>query len=419
MHIRSRLQITLVAGVAAVLAFPLVAQQNRTTGPIARYDMRATTIAGATGRPGAGSMMNMMMGGGRSNTVQHELLLTLGSSLAPTGGAAHADHFVPQGAQMGKSLALVTPQPVVGTHEDRAQQELPGGRRPKGRMLLYWGCAEHAPAGQPVVIDFSKMAAGEMPAGLWSTTIPRDHGPTTANSRTYGEWPSQDGKYVKPESSLIGAHRVAGNYSPDMNFTLTKDFMAPLETHLTPVPNGSKVLGWNAVPTATGYIASMFGGTPSRNGEMGDMVMWSSSASREFGGGLSDWLTPAQVATLIRERTVLPPTTTSCPIPAEAIRDAGQFRAGTLTAFGPEESFAYPARPTDPHAVWNIQWTARIRHRSLTNWMDLPGMGEGYGRQSDKQPPKQQQPDCKPKKRGLGGLVGAISGLGGGNDPGC
>ena len=418
MTFKRTMRVALAASVCGLVVFPLNAQAPRTTGPIARYDMRAGTVSGAAaaGR-GAGAGMSMMFGGGRSDAVQHELLLRLGSSQAPDRGGPHADHYMPENARLGRSVALITPR------EERVQAEgFPEGRRPKGRMLIYWGCSDHAGPGQPVVIDFSRMAAGQMPQGLWSTTIIRDLGPTLANSRTFGQWPAEDGKFVKPDSSLPGPHRVAGNYAPEIAFTLSRDFMAALSSRLTPLPSGSKLLGWHGIPEATGYVASMFGGTMSGNGEMGDMVMWSSSYTRQFGGGLSDWISPGQVAALVRDRTVLPPSATSCAIPAEAIRDAGQFRTGTLTAFGPEESFAYPPRPVDPRAVWNLQWTARIRHRSTTSWMDMPGMGGDMGRGGrgyDEDQPR--QPACKPRRGGLGGMMGALGGLGGlgGGSTGC
>lgn len=404
-----------VSAAGIVAGLPLIAQQaphQATTGPIARYDMRAGTVSGQQmgGRP---SMAAMFGGGGGGANVQHELLLRLGSSQAPQGGGPKADHFIPEGMAMGRSLALTTPR------EERAPAEegFPQGQKPKGRMLIFWGCGEHAGPGQPVVIDFSKLAAGQMPQGLWTSAIPRDWGPSIENSRTFGRWPSEDGKYVKPDSSLPGAHRVAGNYSPPIAFTLAKDFMAPLSTQLSGLPSGAKLLGWNAVADATGYLAGMFGGTMGPDGQMGDMVMWSSSTTRQFGGGLGDWLSPGQVAGLVRERTVLAPSVTRCAIPAEAIKAAGQFRTGTLTAFGPQEDFAYPQRPADPRVTWNIAWTARMRHRSSTHWMDMPGM-EGMGRYGQQEQQDPRQPACKPR-RGLGGLMGGIGGVLGGGEPGC
>jgi hypothetical protein len=145
---------------------------------------------------------------------------------------------------------------------------------------------------------------------------------------------------------------------------------------------------------------------------MGDIVMWTSSANRQFGGGLSDWLSPGQVAGLVRDRTVLAPATTSCIVPAEVKRDTAGFAMGMLTAFGPEEDFAWPPRPADPKAAWNLEWTARIRHRSMTSWMDMAGMGgmSGMAGADDDAPRGSPPKDCK-RPRGLGGMLGgAITG---------
>jgi hypothetical protein len=191
---------------------------------------------------------------------------------------------------------------------------------------------------------------------------------------------------------------------------LTKDFMQPLSIRTMSLPSGASILRWTGIPEANGYLATVFGGKQGPDGrEMGDMVMWSSSATRQFGGGLGDWLTPGQVAGLVRDRTVLAPATTSCTVPAEVKRDAPDFRVGTLTGFGPMEDFSYPPRPADPKAAWKLEWTARIRHKSTTSWIDMAGMQMGMqgGGESS------QQPRCKPK-RGLGGMLGGTLGGGGG-----
>ena len=386
----------------ALIAVPVLAQRAPTSGPVARYDVRAGTITGF-GAMGSGMRAGLgMMFGGGGNAMQHELLLRLGSSQGPTKGAPKADHFMPPSAKLGKSVALVTPREERGPTD-----ELPGerdGQRPKGRILIFWGCGEHAPRGQPVVIDLAKLAIGQAPPGMWSSTIIRDWGPTLTNSKTFGRWPAEDGKYAKPDSSLLGPHRITGNYSPEIQFTATKDFMAPLKVTNTVNTSGSTLLSWNSVPDATGYHATLFGGKMAE-GQMGDMVMWSSSASRQFGGGLSDWLTPTQVAGLVRDKSVLPPSATTCTVPVEVRSAAPDFRVGSMTAFGPEEDFAFPPRPADARAPWNLQWTVRVRHRSTNSWMDMPGMGAA----AQGQP---ASPECKPK-RGLGGLLGGVI------KPGC
>jgi hypothetical protein len=405
MPVRHSLGLIAVFGAGVGLILPVLAQRPPTSGPVARYDVRAGTVSGFGAMGGGmGGAMSMMLGGGR-NQPQHELFLRLGSSRAPGQGAPKADHFMPAGAKLGKSVALVTP-----VEERGPRDELPGerdGRKPTGRILIFWGCGEHAPKGQPVVIDLAKIAAGQMPPGLWTTTVIRDWGPTKANSKTFGRWPAEDGKFAKPDTALPGAHRVAGNYSPEIAFTLAKDFMAPIKLTNAAQPSGATLLSWTAMPEATGYIATLFGGKQGPGGQMGDMVMWSSSAGRQFGGGLEDWLTTAQAAGLVRDRTLLAPATTTCLVPAEVRAAAPDFRMGRMTAFGPQEDFSYPPRPSDPKAAWNLEWTVRVRHRSTTSWMDMPGMPGMAGGQQ-----QQPKPDCRPKG-GLGGLLGGVL------KPGC
>jgi hypothetical protein len=151
--------VIVAASLAAVsaAALPLLAQQRPAGGPVARYDMRAGTVSGMASAMGAGGMMGMMLGGRGGNNVQHELYLRLGSSRAPDRGSPKADHFMPPNAKLGKSVALVTPR------EERVPDMMP--EKPKGRLLIFWGCGEHAPKGQPVVIDFARVAAGQVPPG--------------------------------------------------------------------------------------------------------------------------------------------------------------------------------------------------------------------------------------------------------------
>jgi len=381
---------------AGAIAIPLLAQQG--AGPVARYDMRAGTVSGMAGM-GGGGMMGAMLGGGRGGRIQHELYLRLGSSRGPDKGSAKADHFMPPAAKLGKSVALVTPR------EEREPDEMP--EKPKGRLLIFWGCGEHVAKGQPVVIDFSRVAAGQMPAGMPSAAVVRDWGPSLTNSRTFARWPAEDRKFVKPDSALPGAHRIVANYAPEIAFTLTKDFMPPLSVRTSSLPSGATLASWSGIADATGYLVGLFGGKQGPSGEMGDMVMWSSSSSRQFGGGLADWLSPSQVATLVRSRTVLAPATTNCTIPVEVIRAAPDFRVGTLTAFGPEENFVYPPRPANAKTPWSPEWTARIRHRSMTSWMQMRGMSMG-----GQEGAAGGQQECK-RKGGLGGMLGGALGGGG------
>lgn len=423
----------LVGGSAALIAVGSDAAQT-VTGPIARYDMRAGTTSGMGAMGGGGSGggigagMAMMFGGGGHGGPIHDLTLELGSNEAPNGGPAKGDHFMPAAARLGLSVPLETPQPVAGTVSEPSDKPTEHEfRRPQGRMLIFWGCGEHAPANQPVVIDFAKLAAGQIPPGLFTSTVPQDRWVHPGSSRTYGHWPnSRDHKALSADSSLIGAHKVSANYAPEMAFTLQKDFMAALAVSSSTTPAGAIQLQWNALPGATGYYASLIGGKGGGRGRGGgsdapqDIVWWTSAASREFGGGLQDWLSPGTVARLVDARTVMAPQTTTCTIPAEVHAAAPGFMMTTLIGYGPEERFAYPPRPADPRVPWHIAWEARIRHRSITSFIPgMPGMGDSRAQATQDQ---SQQP-CPPKKRrgfgGIGGLIGGALGGDRSNDSGC
>lgn len=401
-----RLLVSSLAVVALVQAAPGPAQRKPAAKPAvappkpapvpqpkARYAMDVGTTTGLAGMSGGfGGAMSMMFGGGGKEA--RELHLRLGSTLAPA-GAPKADHFFLPAAKLGKSVPLLTPEPGKATPEDPGQ--LPKDfERPKGRLLIFWGCGTRAPKGQPVIIDFGKIADGQMPPNLYSVRIPPDRGPSASTVRTYGEWPNSKSSKQPGSGSLLGNHRIASTYAPEIQFTLTQDYMAGLRGQTAPGPEGSMNLSWNSVPAATGYYAWIMGfkGAPGGGGPQ-DMVWWSSSAGREFGGGLWDWLSPDTVRRLVAEKTVMPPSQTSCTVPAEVKAAAPEFMLGNLFAYGPEANFAFPPRPES--GPWNPEWTARVRYRSMTTWMIGGPMAEN-------------SPDGK--KRCKPSLLGAVTGLG-------
>lgn len=388
--VRTRL---LVAGtvLCALMAGSAVIAQSGDAAPEARYVMDAGTIAG-------------MMGQGDN----HELTLRLGSRLAPT-GAPKADHFMPAGARLGASVPLETPTRSTG-------EALPANfQQPKGRLLLYWGCGAKAGPGQPVVIDFARIAKGQTPPGLFSAKVPADLGPMLSNSRSFGQWPNGlKSKSISAQSSLIGQHRIAGTYSPEIAFGLDQDFMDGLRVRSNANPDGSTNLSWQGLGNATGYHAWVMGGKDMGK-DGGDMVWWSSSASQEFGGGLWSWLSPSTVSRLIGQKIVMPTTQTSCTVPAEVKKAAGDMMMGFLYAYGPEANFAFPERPKDPKVAWKPKWTAKVRYRSMATFMPgMPSMSDmlsGHGQDEDgAQQPQEAPKKCKPK--GLGGLLKRAAGAG-------
>lgn len=398
-------------GVAAYAAQQQSPPIDRYT--IARYTMDAGTTSGL-GAMGGGMKSAMAMLTGRGSGAAHELILHLGSSRNST-GAPKADHFMPSGAGLGKSVPLITP-----TMQKPGEVRGPMGELPKARLYIFWGCGEHAAKGQPLVIDFSKLAKGQVPPGLYAAPInlPDDWKVLTSNSTTYGDWPNgKDARLVPGNASLLGGHRIASTYAPEINFTLDHDFMPALQTQSGQLPSGAFSLSWKPVTAATGYYAWGMSAKGGAQGGMGggdaqEMVWWSSSATQQFGGPMSDWLSPAAVGKLVAAKTVMPPSQTSCTIPAEVKQMGGEFMMANLSAYGPQSDFAYPPRPADVKIAWKPDWIARVRFRSTTMLaLGMPGMGDiasGDNQENLNAPPTAS---TKPKCKGLAGIAKRAAGL--------
>jgi hypothetical protein len=360
-----------------------MAQQQKVTPPIAVYWMSIDTASGlpmgGMGGGGGPSMMDigrMMMGGGMEGGANRSMLLELGSQRSAS-GAPSAAHEIPPGLKMGASLPLETPQQARRS-EPREDGVPENFEKPRGRMLIFWGCGEQAGSGQPYVVDFARLAQGEMPQGLFSRRVNVARGPSVSRSRTYGDWPNQrDSQRVPGDASLIGDHQVKGNYSPDIRFTLADkyEFMEPVNLAQAKSGGGVKMT-WNSVANAQGYFASAMG---SKEGTE-DVVFWSSSNSREFGDQLMTWLPPREVARLIKERVVLPASTTECVVPAQFVAAAPSAFLRFI-AYGEEANFVHPPRPQDPKVDWNQEWAAKVRLKSTASaLLGEEGMGGGASR---------------------------------------
>lgn len=395
----------LASGATALALAAAAAWSQTAAGPPVRYTLDAETVAGLGGMAGGGMAGAMAMMQGRAPEASRRMVLRHGAGTAAP-QPAQADHFLPAGMKMGASVRLLPPQRT---------EAKPGEARyetPSGRLLLFWGCGEHAPAGQPVVIDFSKLARGQVPPGLFAAPVglPQDWEITPANSKTYTDWPNRgEVKPVPAGGSLLGAHRIAANYAKEISFELGEDFMPALEARTASAPAGGFTLSWNGLQKATGYYAWTMGARETGKGKPTEMVWWSSSASQAFGGPMWDWISPAGVRKLIDAKTVMPPEARNCTIPAEVVKASGEGLMVSLQAYGPQVDFAYPPRPKDSRKPWNPEWIARVRLRS--NTMLIPGM-EGFGSAADGQdsetPPAEP---ALPKCKGLKGIAMRAAGL--------
>jgi hypothetical protein len=391
-----KLRILLAAGASltalgmAAYAAPATKTAAKAPPPVATYWMDAATQSGlgagmtAGARPNLSQIMGMMSG---QSSVAHTLELRLSSK--QKAAAPAAEHLVPMGLAMGSSLPLVTP---AVTPPVKATPGMPPGyERPKGRMLIYWGCGEHVGPNQPTVIDFAKLAAGQVPPGMAAmanaaraATRPGPH-----SAPGYGEWPNvRDSRPVPANGSLAGAHKVQGNYSPPIDFTLAagQDFMPALDlAEAGTLPSGASRLAWRPAPTATGYALALFGATGS-----GDVLMWSSARN---GGAYPnmDYLPPSEVRRLVGTGAVLAPATSQCVLPAEVAK-ASPAGVITMIGYGPEVNFA--EAPKAP------KWTAKVRFKTGASL--IRGMGDMRGAAEPVQP---GQPPKKRKRFGLGDIL--------------
>ena len=361
---------------------------QKTTGPKATYEMDVTTSSGMGLGAIMGGGLGSILGGGGSN---YSLDMRLNSTTAAPKQPETADHFFLPAAKMGKSVQLVGGVPGDTRHVDRepTEDELKRGK-PKGRMLMFWGCHDKAPKGQPFIIDFAKMPTYKLPPeARMQMEQAANRKPRDENAAWFPN--DKSGKQPKSGSSLRGEHRVASAWTPEIKYSLVNDYMAELNVNAG--DKGAAIgLGWNGVPTATGYSAWAVGGMD-RGGEGGDMVFWTSASNRDQTFGMG-WLSPAEVQKQIVAKNIMPPSQTACSIPAEAKSAAGGAMFGGMQAYGPEENFAFPPKPADPKAVWHIEWTAKVRFQSLASFMTGMGdMGRG-GSGSSPEPEKKKKP-CK------------------------
>lgn len=367
-----------------------------TPAPVATYWMDAATQSGlgAGMTPGARPDMSQIMGmlSGQSS-VAHTLELRLASKQKPA-GAPSAEHLPPAGLAMGPSLPLVTPAAAPPSRP--STPGLPQGfERPKGRMLIYWGCGEQAGPGQPTVIDFAKLAAGQIPPAMaaMASAARAATRPGPGSAPGYGEWPNpKDSRAVPAAGSLAGAHTVQGNYSPPIGFALSpgQDFMPSLElAEAGALPSGATRLAWRPAPTATGYALAMFGASPG-----GDVLMWTSAKSDAAFPHL-DYLPPSEVKRLVGTGAVLAPTVNECVLPAEVAK-ASPAGMVTMIGYGPEVHFA-----EDPKAP---KWTAKVRFKTSASMMRGMGAMGGMGRAAA-QPGQPAPPPKKRKRFGLGDVL--------------
>ena len=382
---------------------PPVAQAWIDVATFSGFGIGAMGAGGGSGQGMMGMTMGALMGGpaqqaefGNTETgaAGRWMDVTLYTSRNPN--LQLATQSVPPATGLAPSLKLMAPErpKPVPRGEDEAPTEF-NYEPPKGKLLLYWGCSETVRPGQPKVVDLQTATMAEF-AKFFESRRSTTRGAHAAAGRPV--WPSRDDKRVFPAgASIAGPHAYQGDGVPEsfkFSIPAAQDIMPALQLKQSEQPAFVR-LDWNAIPAARAYFLGSMG---AREGEQNTIVIWTSSELPDSGFGLFDYQTNRAIDGWLKDKVLLPPSTTTCAIPKEA---AGQGMLRAI-AYGSELNMAYPPRPTDPAVAWEPEWNVKIRVKSLTTTMF--GMPEGAmpgaeGMMDAPPPDASQEPPAEPKKK--------------------
>lgn len=358
---------------SAVLSTPALVSAQGTAPPeaqawidIATFSGMGMPMGGAGGMGALGGMFGGKTGAGgnsfgntRTMSAGRWVDVTVRSRANP--GMEEARQAVPE-KFLSPALELRTPKNAPPPPRDDEDIKHEDHEKPKGRMLLYWGCGKDIRQGQPRVLDMASATPGDY-AKFFVARSATQRGAHVAAGRPV--WPNPDDRrMVPPGASLQGEHVFSGKGIPDgfrFQIPAAQDLMPPLA--LEQVDSGGATdLSWNAIATARAYFVSAMGS----NGKE-DMVMWTSSELADTGFGLMDYQTNAAVDRWLKEQVLLTPQTTRCTVPKGIFGENGGMLR--LIAYGDELNLAHPPRPKDVKAKWQPIWAVKLRVKAVTSGM--------------------------------------------------
>ncbi len=315
-------------------------------------------------------------GGGAKNSFGHTQQMSAGRWVDVTlysrnhPSLAEAQQAVPAGF-MSPALNLQAPKDVKPPPREADDSVVEHDvEKPRGRLLLYWGCGATIRAGQPKVLDMASATAADL-AKFFVSRRATQRGAHSATGRPV--WPNPvDARMVPDSASLVGEHAFSGTGVPEgfrFQIPAAQDLMPPLQVNQSDQA-GATSLSWGALPTARAYFAAGMGAAKQE-----EMVIWTSSELPDIGFGLMDYQTNSAVDRWLREAVLLAPTTTQCTVPKGVFPGEGAMLR--LIAYGSELNLVHPPRPADPKATWEQVWATKVRVKSVASLMlGMPAMGE-------------------------------------------
>ena len=130
-------------------------------------------------------------------------------------------------------------------------------------------------------------------------------------------------------------------------------------------------------------------GGQSGGGDSGEVIVWTSSELADFGFGLVDYQSNADIDKWIGEKVILPANTIKCDVPKGIFSDngGGMLR---MIAYGSDAFFSYPPRPNDPKVAWEPDWQTKVRVKSTFSSM-LGGFGDVEERKQQQAPKEEKK----------------------------
>ncbi len=409
---------------AASLLVVVPASAQKASGPETRVwiDVATHHMAGMPDMGPLGGLAGRVMGGGKEElrypTARYTaglggqyLDVALHNSLRP---GVEAQHAIPGGLKLGKSLPLVPPIEEPGTRTTTPHR--PETIDMEVTIHEYWGCGATVRPGQPKTFKMKMQGGAMQTSGSVSQGkfVPDREIDTTP---AYALWPNRkNGRRVPDGALLAGPHRISGDGVPaSLQFELggNAEFMPKIALRTQGQPTDAIAVTWRPVDRARAYFLNGFA-MQNQN----TMVLWSSAETAGAGHELVQYLGGSYIDRWLKEKVLLPPSTTSCTIPkgifaasggAAAQGDMGGMGTLGMIAYGPETHLVWPPKPTDPEALkqWDPEWNVRVRTKSTANamlGMDLGGMdvsASGDDGDDDSEQPQQEEGKGKKLLRGL------------------
>ena len=404
------------AACAALLGIPGLVQAQANIKPpqaqawidVATYSGMGMPTGGAAGNPmaalgglfGGGSGAKNNFGNSQSGSAGRWVDVTLHSRNSPS--LAEAQQAVPAGF-MPSPLKLQAPKDGRKAPDNDDAVVESDTERPRGKLLLYWGCGSTLRAGQPKVLDMASASAADM-AKFFVSRRATQRGTHSAVGRPV--WPSPtDVRMLPASAALAGEHAFGGSGVPEgfrFQIPAAHDLMPPLDLK-TRDAGGAVELSWSAAPSARAYFAAGMAA-----GAKDEMVLWTSSELPDTGFGLTDYQTNAAVDRWLKEKVLLSPATTRCTVPKGVFSTEGAMLR--LIGYGNELNLAHPPRPADPKAAWEPVWAVKLRVKSVASTMLGMSEMEGMDKSAEARPAPSTDAEPKDKKPGAFDILRGVLG---------